>query len=112
MAGAPSFVHLIVVEHPRVGAQAASLRRRYMNMFAEFLGPGFAAAGDLPPDAATLSTLIAGGIYELLGSHYIEGRLDQLVEALPAVTYFTVAPFFGLEEARRVASVGKPDVAG
>jgi hypothetical protein len=58
-----------------------------------------------------LLAVYAGGIYEVLSRHCLEGRLERLPEALPAITYLTVAPFFGLEEARRVASIGGPDVA-
>ncbi len=109
-AGAPSFVHLVVVEHPRLGQRARSLRHRYMATFEEFLVPGFAAAGELPTDPKTLSLLIAGGIFDLLSRHYLDGRLELLPDALPTVAYFTVAPFFGLTEAARVASVRQPDV--
>jgi hypothetical protein len=94
-----------VVEYGAIGARAIAARQRAMELFAEFLGPGSAVAGDLPPPREVLSMLIAGGINEILSKYYIEGRLHVLPEALPAIAYLTVAPFFGLLEARRVASL-------
>jgi AcrR family transcriptional regulator len=105
-AGSPAVVHLAVVEYGRLSVRAAEARHRGMDSLAAFLGPGFAVAGDLVSSPETLSRLIAGGIYELVSRYYLEGRLHDLPEASPAVAYFTVAPFFGLEEAQRVASTG------
>jgi AcrR family transcriptional regulator len=104
-AGMRPFVHLAVVEYGRIGGEAVAARHRAMDQAAAFLGPGFAAATEPTPRRETLSRLIVGGIYELVGRYYLEGRLEQLPEALPAVAYFTVAPFFGVEEAHRVASL-------
>lgn len=106
MAAAPAFAHLAVVEFPRLGERARRQRQREMDLFAEFLGPGFAAAQDLPPSPELISQLIAGGIYAILQRHYHDGRLEQLPEALPAITYLTVVTFFGPDEARRVC--GRP----
>lgn len=105
MAGMPDFVHLIIAEYPQLGARAHAQRRRYLDLFAEFLGPGFAAAGHMPAQPEVLSLVIAGGIYEILAKHHLEGRLDQLPDALPGIVFITVAPFFGVEEARRVAAL-------
>jgi AcrR family transcriptional regulator len=107
-AGSPTIVHMAAVVYPQLGQRAATARHRNMDDFGAFLGPGFAAAGELPPQPETVSRIIAGGIYELVSRYYLEGRLEQLPEALPAVTYFTVAPFFGLEQARRVAMQPSP----
>jgi AcrR family transcriptional regulator len=108
MAGVPAFIHLFLVEFPGLGPRAAARRRRYMDFYAEFLGPGFAAATELPPQPELLSQLIAGGIHEILTKYVRDGRLEELPEALPAVSFFTVAPFFGVDEARRVASLPSP----
>jgi AcrR family transcriptional regulator len=111
MASIPSFMHLAVVEYRRAGERAGAVRRRCMDQFAEFLIPGFAAGSALPPQPEVLSLLIAGGIYEILCTYYLDGRLENLPEALPAITFFTVAPFFGVEEARRVSSLPAPSGA-
>jgi AcrR family transcriptional regulator len=108
MADIPAFVQLVVVDFPRMGPRGSATRRRFMELYAEFLGPGFAAASELPPQPELVSQLIAGGIYEVITKHLLENRLDQLPAALPAVSFFTVAPFFGVEEARRVASLPAP----
>lgn len=105
MAGMPDFVHLVVTEYPRLGEVAQVQRRRFMDLFAEFLGPGFTVAGRLPAQPEVLSLVIAGGIYEVLAKHHREGRLDELPAALPGIVFITVAPFFGVEEARRVAAL-------
>jgi AcrR family transcriptional regulator len=112
MASRPAIVHLVVVVYPRLGSRALRRRWRNMDQFAEFLTPGFAAAGEMPPAPEIVSRLIAGGIYEILSRYYHEGRLAQLPEALPAITYLTVATFFGTEEARRVSSLPGDELAG
>jgi hypothetical protein len=108
MARAPAFVKLALVEVPRLGPRAEANRRRRMDLFAEFLEPGFAAAVELPPQPEVVSQLIAGGIYEIIAKHVLEDRVDRLPDALPAVSFFTVALFFGVDEARRVASLTSP----
>lgn len=108
MAGVPAAIHFVVTEFGSLGPRAEEARRRCLDLFAEFLGPGFAAARETPPCPQTLSLLIGGGIYELMSRYEREGRLAELPEALPALTYFTVAPFFGVEEARRVSSLPMP----
>lgn len=105
MAQMPDFVHLIVAEYPRLGPAAQRNRRRYIDLFAEFLGPGFAAAAHMPAQPEVLTLVIAGGIYEVLAKHYYDGRLEELPQALPGIVFITVAPFFGVEEARRVAAL-------
>jgi AcrR family transcriptional regulator len=111
MASVPAFVQLGLADLPRLSPRAAAHRRGYLDQFAEFLGPGFAAAPELPPQPELISQLIAGGIYEIIAKHLVEGRLDQLPDALPAVSFLTVALFFGVEEARRVASLPAPGAA-
>lgn len=105
MAAMPDFVHLAVAEWPHLGPDAQERRRRYFELFAEFLGPGFAAARGMPVRSEVLSLVIAGGIYEILAKHYYDDRLDELPQALPGIVFITVAPFFGVEEARRVAAL-------
>jgi AcrR family transcriptional regulator len=109
MAGAPGFIQLVLVEFPRIGARGLARRRRYLDLFAEFLGPGIAAAPDLPPQPDIVGLLIGGGIWEVIAKHLHENRLDQLPQALPAVSFIAVAPFYGVEEARRVASLPASD---
>jgi AcrR family transcriptional regulator len=102
MAASPAFVTLLVVEFPRLGPRAVALRQRYVDLFAEFLTPGFAAAPEPLPQPQLIAQMIGGGILEVIRRHAVEGRIAQLPEALPAISFLAIAPFFGLAEAQRV----------
>lgn len=107
MASMPALMYLAMIELPRLGERARQLRSRDLELFGEFLGPGFAAAeraGRTLPHAEVSADFIGGGIYEVVRRFAIERRLEDLPEALPAISYLCTLPFFGTAEARRVSA--------
>jgi len=47
---------------------------------------------------------IAGGIFELCLSYALQGRIGELSELVPRMSYFALAPFIGADEAALVAT--------
>lgn len=109
-AGVPALVHLAVIELPGLGPRAQARTRSYLDLFSEFLGPGFAAMGHPVPSPELVAVMISGGIYEIVRQHAAERRIAELPAALPSISYVCVATFFGTAEAERVAALPAPDL--
>lgn len=105
LAGSPAMASLAILVPPMLSPRAAARHTGVLDVFAEFLGPGFAAMGHAPPQPEVVSQVLTGGISEVLRRHAVERRLTELPAALPAVSHVCVAAFFGLEDAHRV---GRP----
>ncbi len=105
MADSPEMTFLATVELPRLGPLVQAQRRSMLELFCEFLGPGFAAMGRPAPDPPTVSLCIGGGIEEVIRDHALRGCLHELPDALPAISYVCVSTFFGIEEAMRVSAL-------
>lgn len=105
MADSPAFVYLAVVVLPRLGSRSARHHKSMLDLFGQFLGPGFAAMGHTPPHPEIVSQIVTGGIFEVLRRHANEGRIRELPACLPAISHVCVATFFGRDEAERVSSI-------
>ena len=77
MAGSPEMTYLATVELPRLGPLVQAQQRSMLDLFCEFLGPGFAAMGRPAPDPPTVSLCIGGGIEEVVRDHALRGRLRR-----------------------------------
>jgi AcrR family transcriptional regulator len=105
MARAPEMVHLSVVELPRLGPLVRDRHRRMLDLFCDFLRPGFAAR-DLPaPTPEIVLLCLGGGLWRIVRRHAIERRLHELPDVLPAVSYVCLSTFFGVEEARLISAL-------
>jgi hypothetical protein len=105
MAAAPEMTYLSVVELPRLGPLVHMRQKSMLDLFCEFLGPGFAAMGRPAPDPATIAICLGGGIWEVVRDHAMRRCLHELPDALPAISYVCVCTFFGVEEAMRVSAL-------
>ncbi len=81
------------------GAGRDALRQRDETIarFVELLRPGFAASAAPPPPV--VAEAIGGGIYELVRSHVLERRLEDLPGAVPNATIVALSPFMGMDGA-------------
>jgi AcrR family transcriptional regulator len=109
-AEVPALVHLAVIELPGLGPSAHARKRNYLDLFSEFLGPGFAAMGYPVPSPELVAAMISGGIYEVVRQHAVQRRIAELPDALPAISYVCVGTFFGIAEAERIAALPVPDL--
>jgi AcrR family transcriptional regulator len=104
LAASPALASLSILVPPMLSTRAAARHKSVLDVFGEFLGPGFAAMGHVPPRPELVSQIITGGIFEVLRRHALDRRLHELPTALPAVSHVCIAAFFGLEEAARVGA--------
>ena len=105
LSGAPEMVHLAVVELPRLGDVAHEQQVRLLDLFCEFLLPGFAMMGHPVPDPDTVSVCLGGGIWETVRRLATERQLQQLPDALAPISFVCISTFFGTDEAMRVSQI-------
>jgi AcrR family transcriptional regulator len=99
----PAHAHLTLVDTFGASPEAIEIRENALEAFNLYLRPGYELACsdiDVPEVAAEA---IVGGIWQVL-HHYIEHeRLEELCDAAPQLTYLTLTPFLGAEDAAEVA---------
>ncbi len=105
LAGAPEMVHLAVVELPRLGTVAHEQQMRLLDLFCEFLMPGFAAMGHPVPDPDTVSVCLGGGIWETVRRLAIDRQVRRLPDALAPISFVCISTFFDTDEAMRVSQI-------
>jgi hypothetical protein len=103
LAASPEMTYMSAVELPRLGPLVRERHHRMLDLFGDFLQPGFAARGVALPDPQIVSLCITGGLWRIVRQHAIDRRLQELPNALPAISYVVLSTFFGVEEAQRVS---------
>ncbi|MGC9667451.1 TetR/AcrR family transcriptional regulator [Planosporangium sp. 12N6] len=104
LASVPAFASMAIVEIDAVGPAARHERDQLLRRFDQF----FVSAPphvdlDRPDD---LVGSVVGGVYATIHRYVASGRVDELPRLMPVLTYFTMAPFLGHDEAtREIASV-------
>jgi hypothetical protein len=102
LAASPEMTYMSVVELPRLGPLVRDRHHQMLDLFGDFLQPGFAARGVALPSPEIVSLCITGGLWRIVRQHAIERRLQELPHSLPAISYVVLSTFFGIEEALRV----------
>jgi AcrR family transcriptional regulator len=97
LAGVPAFATMAIVEIDAVGAAARTERTRLLRRFDGFFADAPKASGLGPPDELVAS--VVGGIYATIYRYVAEGRVRDLPDLLPVLTYFMLVPFVGQDEA-------------
>lgn len=103
LAAAPEMTYMSTVELPGLGPLVRDRHRRMLDLFSDFLQPGLAARGVALPNPEIVSLCLTGAVWRIVRHHAIEQRLQQLPEALPAISYVCLSTLFGPAEALRVA---------
>jgi AcrR family transcriptional regulator len=97
LAELPAFATTAVVEIDAAGPQGRTERARMLRRFGRFFAEAPRAA-DLPMPEELVETIV-GGIYATVYRYVAAGRVEQLPALLPTLSYFTLVPFVGREEA-------------
>jgi AcrR family transcriptional regulator len=97
LAELPAFATTAVVEIDAAGPHGRAERARMLRRFDRFFAEAPRAA-DLPMPEELVETIV-GGIYATVYRYVAAGRVDRLPTLLPTLTYFTLVPFVGREEA-------------
>jgi AcrR family transcriptional regulator len=102
----PALASIILVEGLRAGRGVYDRYQAAIESFVVYLGEGAPttmAGGDVPK---ATDEAVVGGIASLLGRRVLAGEAGQLNELFPEVLEFALAPYLGVEEARRIGSTG------
>jgi hypothetical protein len=103
LAAAPELTYMSVVDLPGLGPLVRERRDRMLDLFSDFLQPGFAARAIPLPSPEIISLCITGAIWRIVRQHAIDQRLHQLPDSLPAISYVCLSTLFGPQEALRVS---------
>jgi hypothetical protein len=111
LAAAPEMTYMSTVELPRLGPLVRDRHHRMLDLFSDFLQPGFTARGVALPNPEIVSLCITGGLWRIVRQHAIDRRLQELPESLPAISYVVLSTFFGVQEALRASTRSGPFTA-
>jgi AcrR family transcriptional regulator len=101
LASRPAMAQLIAVEIYAAGAAAVERRSEILQPLEELIGEGFEHA----PEAPKLATeAIVGAMFTLIYKRLRSSGAGSLPSLAPMLTYITLSPFLGAEEACRVAN--------
>ena len=96
----PALLELLSVRIFTLGEAGRERDAQSLAAFAKLLAPG-----DRDYEGRTqsplVSELVAGGIWEILHRHAVQGRGGELRERTGALSYLALAPFIGREAAAR-----------
>jgi AcrR family transcriptional regulator len=101
LASRPALAQLIAVEIYAAGSAAVERRAKTLHPLEELLGEGF----ERQPGTPILATeAIAGATYTLIYKRLRQSGPNSLPSLAPLLTYITLCPFLGAEEACRIAN--------
>jgi len=100
----PVHAHLSLVDTFAASPDAIEIRDSALNAFAAYLDPGYALARghrDVPVIAAEA---ITGGVWQILHDYVDAGRITELPDLVPQVSYLALVPFLGADAAVEAVS--------
>ena len=101
LASRPAMAHLIAVEIHAAGSPAMERRHETLKPLEELIGEGFKHQPEAPALAAEA---ITGAVFTLIYKRLRSSGPSSLPPLAPLLTYITLCPFLGAEEACRVAN--------
>ena len=101
LASRPALARLIAVEIYAAGSAAVERRRETLQPLEELIAEGFEREPGAPK---VVTEAIAGATFTLIYKHLRGSEPSSLPTLAPLLTYITLSPFLGPEEACRVAN--------
>ncbi len=105
LARTPIVSSLVVTDDPELVPAISALRDRYISLFFQLIAGQVAATEQRAPQPLAALGVVLDGIFAVLRRFAREGRITELPEQLRALSLQTLTPFFGADEARRVAGL-------
>jgi AcrR family transcriptional regulator len=102
----PALASIVLVEGLRAGRGIYDRYQAAVEAFVGFLREGAPPGPGGTEVPAATEEAIVGGIASLLGRRVLSGEAEQMRQLLPEVLEFSLAPYLGAEEARRIVSAG------
>ncbi len=105
LAAEPAFAALAVVEVMAAGPRAVRRRSALLDGFTALFADAPRGSPAQPAPPVVVRAVVAG-IYGIIFDHVVDGRVGELPQRLPELSYFTLAPFVGQPTAAAVAGLG------
>ncbi len=99
----PAVAALAVSDDPQLATAVTALRQRYMALFFQLIAGQVPAAEQQAPQPLVALELLLDGLWATLRRFAEHHRIAELPGELPALSRQALTPFFGADEARRVA---------
>ena len=108
----PAFAALAVTDDPELAVVALALRKRYVALFFQLIAGQIPAGDQQAPQPLSALEIVLNGIMAVLRRYAQEDRITEMPGDLPALSLQCLTPFFGADEARRVAELTGTPLAG
>ena len=105
LARTPTVSSMVVTDDPELVPAISTLRDRYISLFFQLIAGQVAAIDQRAPQPLAALGVVLDGIFAVLRRFAREGKITELPDELKALSLQTLTPFFGADEARRVASL-------
>jgi len=105
LARTPTVSSMVVTDDPALVPAIAALRDRYISLFFQLIAGQVAAIEQRAPQPLAALGVVLDGIIAVLRRFARQDRIAELPAELGALSLQTLTPFFGADEARRVAGV-------
>jgi AcrR family transcriptional regulator len=105
LARTPTVSGLVVTDDPDLVPAISALRDRYISLFFQLIAGQVAAVDQRAPQPLAALGVVLDGIFAVLRRFAREDRITELPAELRALSLQTLTPFFGADEARRVAEL-------
>jgi AcrR family transcriptional regulator len=108
IAHTPAVAALAVSDDQQLATAVTTLRQRYIALFFQLVAGQVAATEQLAPQPLVALELLLDGLLATLRRFAQQDRIAELPGELPALSLQALTPFFGADEARRVAEQSAP----
>ena len=103
IAGTPALAALVVTDEPDLIPAVSAMRDRYISLFFQLIAVQVPAADQRAPQPLAALEVVLDGVTAVLRRFSQQGRIAELPTELPTLSLQVLTPFFGADEARRVA---------
>jgi AcrR family transcriptional regulator len=100
----PATSALAVADNPELLPAILALRRRYISLFFQLIAVHVPAPEQHAPDPLDALEVVLDGVMAVLRRFVQQGRITELPGELRTLSLQCLTPFFGADEARRVAA--------
>jgi AcrR family transcriptional regulator len=106
LAEEPAWANLLLVEGLRAGPELYGRFQLAFDSFLPYLREGAPRPKGGRPAPPEFDEAVLGGVVSLIGREVLAGRAAQLEGIFPEVAEFTLSPYLGVAEARRIIPAG------
>jgi AcrR family transcriptional regulator len=103
IAGTPDLAALVVTDEPDLIPAVSAMRDRYISLFFQLVAVQVPAADQHAPQPLAALEVVLDGVTAVLRRFSQQHRIAELPAELPTLSLQVLTPFFGADEARRVA---------